>query len=113
MAVGLDPKVKQSVTDAISAFLDKGVNQAVIIEYTVKKDGSFTQKIAVVEDGIQYFAQNGFEENGLKSFIKRSKTAGNKHGYVLFETARSGDALGAIAADLDNIASDLARKISQ
>lgn len=113
MAFALDPKVKKSVLEAIEASLDSGSNRSVIVEFAVKKDGSSTSKLAIVEDGIRFFLDAGFEENGLKSFIKRTKTAGTKHGYVLFETARLGDALSVIAADIGNIEADLARKISQ
>ncbi|MDR0746668.1 MAG: hypothetical protein LBE89_02120 [Helicobacteraceae bacterium] len=112
MSAQLDLKVKKSVLEAIEAFLDKGVHQSVIVEYTVKKDSSITSKIAVVEDGIRYFNDGGFLENGLKSFVKRTKTAGDKHGYVLFETARLGGALGVIASDFENIESDLSHKVT-
>ncbi|MDR2638958.1 MAG: hypothetical protein LBC09_03865 [Helicobacteraceae bacterium] len=111
MSHKLDPKAKASVLEAVESFLDTGAQRAVVVEYSVKKDGTKTTKLSVVEDGVGHFLTQGFSENGLKSFVKASKTAGHKHGYVLFETARLGDALGALANDLSNIEADLARKI--
>lgn len=111
MALPLDQKVKKIVLDAIGTFLDTGIHQDVIVEYSVKKDGKFTPKFSVVEDGCHYFGEDGFEENGLKSFVKHSKTS-TKHGYVLFETYRLGDALSIVGTDLENIERDLINKIS-
>ncbi|MDR2152404.1 MAG: hypothetical protein LBO72_06255 [Helicobacteraceae bacterium] len=113
MSHNLDPKVKALVLEAVESFLDAGAHRAVVVEYAVKKDGSKTTKLSIAEDGVGHFLEQGFSENGLKSFVKTSKTAGARHGYVLFETARLGDALGAIARDLDNIEADLARKIGK
>jgi hypothetical protein len=113
MALGLDVKVKKSVLEAIESFLDKGINQAVVVEYTAKKDGDYTSKLSVVEDGVKYFVDNGFEENGLKSYVKYAKTGGAKHGYVLFETTRANGALAAIRQDLANIETDLANKLAR
>lgn len=112
MAFPLDPKVKKCILDAVSIFLDSGIHQDVIVEYSVKKDGSFTPKFAVVENGCHYFSENEFEENGLKSFVKYNKTGGAKHGYVLFETYRLGDTLAVISTDIENIERDLTNKIS-
>lgn len=112
MAFPLDSKVKKCVLEAVETFLDTGVHQDVIVEYTVKKDGSHTAKLSVSENGCAWFLENGFFENGLKSFVKPVKTGGAKHGYVLFETCRLGDALSIIGNDLNNIESDLARKIA-
>jgi hypothetical protein len=111
MSQVLDPKVKASVLEAVETFLDTGVQRAVVVEYTVKKDGTQTLKTSVVENGIKHFLDQGFGENGLKSFVKSVKTAGTKHGYVLFETERLGNALELVAGDLSNIEADLARKI--
>ncbi|MDR0664965.1 MAG: hypothetical protein LBF86_05525 [Helicobacteraceae bacterium] len=111
MSNKLDPKVKASVLQAIESLLDDGAQRAAVVEYSVKKDGSKTTKLSIVEDGVGHFLSQGFSENGLKSFVKSSKTAGVKHGYVLFETARLGDALGSLVGDLENIEADLARKI--
>lgn len=111
MAFPLDLKVKKSILDAIGTFLDSGIHQDVIVEYTVKKDGSFASKFSVVENGCHYFGEAGFEENGLKSFVKAGKT-NTKHGYVLFETYRLGDALSVVSIDLENIERDLLNKIS-
>ncbi|MDR2906010.1 MAG: hypothetical protein LBU73_08665 [Helicobacteraceae bacterium] len=110
MALGLEPKVKKSVLEAIETFLDTGVHRAVALEYTIKKGGETTSKLSVVEDGVKHFLDQGFAENGIKSFIKQSKTAGAKHGYVLFETARLGVGLESVASDIGNIEADLARK---
>ncbi|MDR1451124.1 MAG: hypothetical protein LBI57_02135 [Helicobacteraceae bacterium] len=111
MSHKLDPKVKASVLEAVESFLDTDVQRAVVLEYAVKKDGTITTKTLIVEDGAKHFLDQGFSENGLKSFVKTSKTAGAKHGYVLFETARLGGALASVANDLSNIEADLASKI--
>lgn len=111
MAFPLDLKVKKAVLDAIGKFLDSGIHQDVVVEYTVKKDGTYTSKFSVVENGCHFFSEAGFDENGLKSFVKNSRTL-SKHGYVLFETYRLGDALSVVSMDLENIERDLHNKIS-
>ena len=110
MSFPLDPKVKKCVMQAIDAFLERGIHQDVIVEFATKKTADPTVKYSVVENGCGWFLENGFYENGLKSFIKPGRT-GDKHGYVLFETARLGDALYAIGNDLENIHADLKRKL--
>ncbi|MGE4295736.1 MAG: hypothetical protein AB7E49_08550 [Campylobacterales bacterium] len=110
MSFPLDPKVKKCVLQAVETFLDTGIHQDVIVEYSVKKDGGHTAKFVVVENGCQWFLENDFLENGLKSYVKTGRTGSVKHGYVLFETCRLGDGLFVIGNDLENIEADLARK---
>ncbi|MDR2033482.1 MAG: hypothetical protein LBP89_02490 [Helicobacteraceae bacterium] len=107
--VGL--QVKKGALEAIEAFLDTGAHRDLIVEYVVKKGVPSPAKFSIVENGVDFFLAQGFNENGLKSFVKSSKTAGVKHGYVLFETQRLGSALSSLFSDLANIEVDLAQKI--
>ncbi len=111
--MALDSRVKKCVLEAIGAFLESGDHQAVVVEFTTKKDGESSGRYQVVKDGCAHFLLDGYEENGLKSFVKKPARGNPRHGYVLFETARLGDALGRIEGDLENILSDLGRKLIQ
>ncbi len=111
--MALDNRARKSVLEAITQFLESGAHQSVVVEFTLKKSGESSGRYRVVEDGCRHFLSEGYEENGLKSYIKRSARSNDRHGYVLFETARLGDALGRLETDLENILSDLGRKIGQ
>lgn len=107
----METKAKKYIADSIKSYLIDGLHQDVIIEFTINtKSGLKKTNLKIVDDGCKYFAENGFKENGLKSFIKVTKV-GQKHGYVIFETKRITNILEMIDNDLENIQKDLKVKI--
>lgn len=106
----MEMKVKKYIADSIKEYLLENRHQDVVIEFMINsKSGTKKTTIKKVEDGIKYFLDNKFSENGLKSFVKHTKSS-EKHGYVIFETKRIPNLVDMVEEDLKNINIDLNNK---
>lgn len=105
-------QVFSKILETIEKFFKQGINNDVILIYTIKNKKIESVLIEIVDCGWSYFERNGYFVNGLKSYTKIEEIE-TKHGYIIFETKRILDVIGRISEDLENINQDLHSKITR